>query len=192
MSPASDRDALGALLRRHSLKFGEFQLAHGGVSRVYLDARLTVMRPDAVGLVGRVLLDAVDRAGWSPVAAGGLATGAIPLATALAKAAGDAGRDIAGFFVRKEEKAHGRGRRVEGIEKPAGPAVILEDTATTGRSTLLAVEAARAAGFEVVGALTLVDREMGAKDLLGAAGAPLHAVFRLRELAAGSPAPGDR
>ena len=180
----SDRDALAAILRRNSLKFGEFRLAHGGVSSVYLDARLTVMRPDAVGLLGRVLLDAIDREGWSPVAAGGLAAGAVPLATALAGAAGEAGRDIAGFFVRKEEKVHGRGRLVEGVENAAGPAVILEDTATTGRSTLLAVEAARAAGFEVVGALTLVDREMGATERLEAAGIPLVGVFRLADLTA--------
>ncbi len=186
MSPVSDRDQLAAILRRNSLKYGEFKLAHGGVSKVYLDARLSMMRPDAVALVGRVLLDAIDRSGWSPVAAGGLATGAVPLATALAGAAGEAGREIAGFFVRKKEKAHGRGRRVEGVERPSGPAVILEDTATTGRSTLLAVEAARDAGFEVVGALTLVDREMGAAGRLGSAGVPLKAVFRLRDLTAGA------
>ncbi len=180
---AVDRAALAALLRRESLRFGEFRLAHGGTSSVYLDARLTVMRADAVPLLGRVLLAALDDAGWAPAAVGGMAAGAIPLATALAGAAGAAGRELHGFFVRKEGKGHGRGRLVEGVEAPSGPAVILEDTATTGGSTLRAVEAAREAGFEVMGALALVDREAGAAARLASVGVPLVAVYRLAELA---------
>lgn len=180
-----DRAALLAVLRRESVKFGEFTLAHGGVSDVYVDARLTVLRSDAARLVGRVLLRALDRRGFAAAAVGGMAAGAIPLVTAVVAEADAAGRELAGFFVRKEAKGHGRGRRIEGIEGPAGPAVILEDTATTGKSTLAAIEAAREAGFEVTGAVALIDREMGAASLLAAAGAPFEPVFRLADLVTG-------
>ena len=178
----ADRAALLAALRRESVKFGKFTLSHGGVSDVYVDARLTVLRSDAAPLVGRVLLGALDRRGFAASAAGGMAAGAIPLVTALVMEAASAGRDLLGFFVRKEAKQHGRGRRIEGIERPEGPAVILEDTASTGGSTLAAIEAARAAGFEVTGAIALIDREMGAASRLAAAGVPFEAVFRLADL----------
>ncbi|MYH20917.1 MAG: orotate phosphoribosyltransferase [Acidobacteria bacterium] len=181
------RSALLAILRRESVRFGEFQLAHGGTSNVYVDARLTVMRSDAAALVGRVLLDTMDRSGFRASAVGGMAAGAIPLTTAVVMEAGAAGRQLAGFFVRKEAKDHGRGRRIEGVERPHGAAVILEDTATTGKSTLAAVEAAREAGFEVVGAVALVDRGMGAGPLLTGAGVPYAAAFELDDLT--EPAP---
>ena len=176
------RTALLAVLRRESVKFGEFTLASGATSNVYVDARLTMMRSDAAGLVGRVLLDTMDQCGFRASAVGGMAAGAIPLAMAVVMEADAAGRQLAGFFVRKEAKDHGRGRRIEGVERPEGPAVILEDTATTGKSTLAAVEAAREAGFEVVGAVALVDREMGAGSLLAGAGVPFAAAFALDDL----------
>ena len=176
------RAALLAILRRESVRFGEFTLASGAKSDVYVDARLTVMRSDAAALVGRVLLDAMDRSGFRAAAVGGMAAGAIPLTTAMVMEAAAAGRGLVGFFVRKEAKGHGRGRRIEGIERPGGAAVIVEDTATTGSSTLAAVEAARAAGFEVTGAVALVDRGMGAAATLENAGVPYAAVFGLEEL----------
>ncbi len=176
------RSVLLSILRRESVKFGEFTLASGAKSSVYVDARLTVMRSDAAGLVGRVLLDAMDRSGFRASAVGGMAAGAIPLTTAVVMEANAAGRQLAGFFVRKEAKGHGRGRRIEGVEHPRGAAVILEDTATTGKSTLAAVEAAREAGFEVVGAVALVDRGMGAGPRLAEAGVPYAAVFDLDDL----------
>ena len=185
------RTALLAILRRESVRFGEFQLAHGGTSNVYVDARLTVLRSDAAALVGRVLLDTMDRRGFRASAVGGMAAGAIPLTTAVVMEAHAAGRRLAGFFVRKEAKDHGRGRRIEGVERPHGAAVILEDTATTGKSTLAAVEAAREAGFEVVGAVALVDRGMGAGPLLGGAGVPYAAAFDLDDLT-GTPSSGSR
>lgn len=189
---SGDRAALLSILRRKSLIFGRFRLAHGGVSEVYVDARLTVLRSDAAALLGRVLLAAMDRRGFAASAVGGMAAGAIPLAAAVVMAAGAEGRELAGFFVRKEAKEHGRGRRIEGVEDPAGPAVILEDTATSGRSTLGAAEAARSAGFEVIGAVALVDRDLGAASRLAAAGVPYEAVFSLEELAAGRGAGANR
>ncbi len=178
------REELLGILRRESVRFGRFRLASGAISDVYVDARLTVLRSDAAWLVGAALLETMEEAGWKPAAVGGLAAGAIPLTSAVVMAAAAQGRELAGFFVRKEAKAHGRGRALEGIETPSGAAVILEDTATSGRSTRAAVEGARAAGFEVIGALALVDRDMGAAARLEEAGVPYRAVYRLEELTA--------
>lgn len=179
----SDRAALLAALRRESVRFGEFTLASGAVSKVYVDARLTVLRSDAAPLVGSVLFSVLERSFPGAAAVGGMAAGAIPLVSAVVSAAGARRRSLAGFFVRKEAKEHGRGRRIEGVEHPAGAAVILEDTATSGGSTLAAVRAAREFGFEVNGAIALIDREAGARALLAGAGVRLESVFRLSELA---------
>lgn len=179
-----DRDRLLEILRRRSVRFGKFTLTSGGTSDVYVDVRLTTLSSEGAGRIGRVLLDAMDRAGLSPAAVGGMESGAIALASAAAIAAAEQGRTIEGFFVRKTPREHGRRKRIEGLENPAGTAVILEDTATTGASTLTAVEAAREAGFEVIGAIALVDRETGARENLAAAGVTLHSVFTLTDLTA--------
>lgn len=176
------RESLLAVLRRESVRFGRFRLSSGAISDVYVDARLTVLRSDAAALVGEALLGSMDRNGLRPQAVGGEAAGAIPLTAAVVMAAGARGRELQGFFVRKRTKEHGRQRRIEGVERPSGTAVILEDTASTGRSTLRAVEAARAGGFEVIGALALVDRGMGAAERLARAGCPYRSVFALEEL----------
>lgn len=182
-----DRGELLALLRRRSVRFGTFTLTSGATSEVYVDVRLTTLGSEGAGRVGRVLLDAMDRAGFRPQAVGGLEAGAIALTTAVTIAAAEEGRPLEGFFVRKAAREHGRRRRIEGIEEPSGDAVILEDTATTGGSTLSAVEAAREAGFRVIGAVALVDRETGAAARLEEAGVPFRAVFTLTELTANRP-----
>ena len=182
MKSAADRAALLSVLRRESVRFGTFELASGRVSNVYVDARLSVLRSDAVPLVGRVLFEALRDAFPAAAAVGGMAAGAIPLVTAVVFEAGARGVSLSGFFVRKAAKEHGRGRRVEGVEGPSGAAVVLEDTATTGASALAAALAAREAGFEVSGAIALIDREMGAAALLAESGVRLESVFRLAEL----------
>lgn len=182
---ADDRASLLSVLRRESVKFGNFTLASGAVSNVYVDARLSVLRADAAPLVGRVLFSALRRSFPAATAVGGMAAGAIPLVTAAVCEAGARGVGLSGFFVRKEAKEHGRGRRIEGVENPAGAAVILEDTATSGGSALVAVRAAREAGFEVAGAIALIDRETGARALLAEAGVRFESVFCLDELTGG-------
>ena len=179
-----DRAELLAILRREAVRRGDFVLASGKRSDVYVDVRLAALRSDAAPRIGRLLLAAMDRLGFRPGAVGGLATGAIPLAAAVVLAAASEGRTLSGFYVRKQSRDHGRNRRVEGIEEPGGDAVILEDTASTGGSLLLAVEAAREAGFRVLGAIALVDREMGASGRLGDAGVRFEALYRLSELTA--------
>ncbi len=178
----SDRAALLDVLRREAVRHGEFTLASGKRSNVYVDVRLASLRSDAAPLIGRLLLDEMDRRGFAPRAVGGMATGAIPLVAAVVTAAAARSRTLIGFYVRKESREHGRERLVEGVERPSGEAVVLEDTASTGGSLLRAVRAAQAAGFAVSFALALVDRDMGAEAALQAEGVPFGALFRLREL----------
>lgn len=172
------------LLREIVVKRGDFTLASGKKSKVYVDAKLAVMRAPTAQMVGAALLRAIDERGWNPWAVGGMEAGAIPLATATVCAAGANDRPLKGFFIRKERKGHGRNRRIEGVEESAGDVVILEDTATTGKSTLAAIDAARDAGFTIIGALALVDREMGARELLAKNNVDFGAVFTLLELTA--------
>ncbi len=179
-----DRASLLAILRREAVRRGDFLLASGKRSDVYVDLRLASLRSDAAPRIGRLLLEAMDRCGFRPEAVGGMATGAIPLCAAVVLTAAEQGRQLSGFYVRKESRDHGRNRRVEGVENPTGGAVILEDTASTGGSLLAAVEASREAGFRILGALALVDREMGASERLAAAGVSYEAVYRLSELTA--------
>ncbi len=188
-----ERRALAALLRRRSVRRGAFVLASGARSDVYIDCRLTTMHARAMPLIGRVLLHALGERGWAPQAAGGLTMGADPLAFALARESLEPawpGAPIDAFSVRKASKGHGRGRRVEGIERAHGlRAVVLEDVCTSGGSLARAIEAVREAGMEVLGALCLVDRGAGGAERMAALGCPFARVFTIGQLLAEAPRP---
>lgn len=157
----TDRESLAALLRERSLRFGNFRLASGQSSDFYIDARKTTMSAPGQVLVGRLGLQAIRDAGWTPAAVGGLTLGADPLAYAIARASADSPPQIHAFTVRKAPKAHGTERRIEGNFNPGDSIVVLEDVITTGRSTLDAITAVRSEGGKVLGVLGLVDREQG-------------------------------
>lgn len=174
-----------ALLEK-SIRFGEFTLASGDKSDVYVDARLTTCSAKWIGVIGRVFLNRLRVRHWSPKAVGGLTMGADPIALAIASQSADMGEPIDAFVVRKDTKKHGRQREIEGLEQTAGiPVVILEDVATRGESSALAIEKAIDAGMKVIGAMALVDREAGAKELLaGRFGVELDSIYTLSELRA--------
>jgi orotate phosphoribosyltransferase len=180
------KERLIGLLREHSYREGDFVLASGRPSRFYVDVRRTALRGDGARLIGALIIDAIVAQGWDPRAVGGLTLGADPLATAAALAADERGLEIDSFIVRKEPKGHGTGRQIEwagGI--PAGASVVvLDDSMTTGGSTLKAVEVLRADGFHVLGAVCVVDRQEGALETLTEAGVPLVAIVGLDELRA--------
>jgi orotate phosphoribosyltransferase len=119
---------------------------------------------------------------WSFDAAGGLTLGADPVATAMLHAAAIAGRRLDAFVVRKEGKAHGLQRRIEGPDVAGRRVLAVEDTSTTGGSVLTAVEALREAGADVAGVAVIVDRATGAREAVEAAGLPYRAVFGLADL----------
>ena len=179
----NDRTDLQNILRAKSVKFGSFTLASGQTSDVYVDCRLTTCHPPAMPLIGRLFLDKFAEHGWRPDAVGGLTMGADPIAFAVARESLDHPPVIDCFVVRKERKAHGMQKLVEGLEVPHGRmVVILEDVCTKGESTALAIENAKAAGMQVLGAVCLLDREAGAFEMLRArCGIELASIFKLSQ-----------
>ena len=157
----SSRDDLLTLLAARSAKRGNFTLASGRQSTLYIDARLTTMSPEGLALIGPLGLDAINAANWSADSVGGLTLGADPIACAISYASAASARPVRAFTVRKEPKTHGTGKLIEGPFRPDDRVVVIEDTITSGGSARKAIEAVRAAGGEVVGVLALVDREEG-------------------------------
>jgi len=175
---------LVALLAERSARRGQFTLASGRQSTLYVDARLTTMSPDGLALIGPAALAAIERAGWAPDAVGGLTLGADPVSYAIAYASALAGRPLRAFTVRKEAKAHGTGRLIEGPFRAGDRVVVVEDVVTTGGSALRAAAAVRDAGGTVVGVLAVVDREEGGREALEAEGLPVVALAGAGEIVA--------
>jgi len=167
---------LVALLAERSAKRGDFVLASGRRSNLYVDCRLTAMSPDGQLLIGRAGLARLRATGWTVDAVGGLTLGADPIAYAIAHAsalAAESGANepmVRAFTVRKEPKQHGTGKLIEGPFREGDRVVVVEDVITTGGSALKAVDAVRHAGGTVLGVLALVDRQEGGREALEAAG----------------------
>jgi orotate phosphoribosyltransferase len=156
----------------------EVVLSSGRRSDFYLDLRRLLMRPRGVRLAGELVLAKLMAGPWVD-AIGGMAVGAVPLVAAVLAAAAhhDPAPKLVGFFVRKEEKRHGLGNRIEGAFAPGQTVALVEDTMTTGGSTLDALDVVRAAGGKVARALCLVDRGEGAREAFAARGIALEALF---------------
>lgn len=161
----SHRDALLHLLARTSFKLGEFKLSSGGVSDYYIDCRTTTLHAEGGRLTGLAILELIHQHKLKPAAIGGLTMGADPIVSNVASASAWHAQQhansalIHGFLVRKAEKTHGTGRRIEGFFEKGAPVVIVDDVCTTGASTIIAIEAAREAGMHVVAAICLVERQ---------------------------------
>ena len=151
----SARQELLKLLAQKSFRLGEFKLSSGGTSDYYIDCRTTTLHARGAQLVGQVFLDEMRAQGWHADAVGGLTMGADPIVVAVAVTSGT----LHGFLVRKAEKQHGTGQRIEGFREKGARVVIVDDVCTTGSSTVQAIEAAKEVGFKVVGAMCLVERE---------------------------------
>ncbi len=198
MTLSDNRTALLRILATHSFRLGDFLLASGARSDYYIDCRTSTLHAEGGRLSGLVLYDLIRQHIPDAVAVGGLTLGADPLVVNTASASaweaiarGDDPSDpetrlLHGFLVRKAEKAHGTGRRIEGFLQPGAPVVIVDDVCTTGGSTILAVEAAREAGMTVAGVLCLVDREQGGRARIEAAAgaAPFLSVFTADDIRA--------
>src|SRR5690349_14822676 len=178
---SSARQELLRLLARKSFRLGEFKLASGGTSDYYIDCRTTTLDARGAQLTGQVFLDEIRARGWNAEAIGGLTMGADPIVVAVAVTSGT----MHGFLVRKAEKQHGMGRRIEGFQEKGARVVIVDDVCTTGGSTIQAIEAAREFGFEIVGVMCLVEREeAGGRAAVEKAAAPAQfvAVFTASEV----------
>src|SRR6478736_5726130 len=163
-------DRLLSILAERSARRGQFTLASGRQSTLYIDARLTTMSPDGLALIGPLALGVLSRSGWQVDAIGGLTLGADPISYAIAYASASSDAPLRAFTVRKEAKAHGTGRLIEGPYREGDRVAVIEDVITTGGSALRAVETVRAAGGVVAGVLALVDRGEGGREALESAG----------------------
>lgn len=172
------------LIVRHSFERRKVTLSSGKESDFYLDLRTTMMRPRGIELAGALLLDQL-RTGPRVDAVGGMVVAAVPVVSAILLAAaksGDAWQDVLGFFVRKEAKKHGLGRRIEGAFAAGQSVALVEDTMTTGGSTLEALDAVTEAGGKVARVLCIVDRGEGASDAFAARGLRLESLFGRADL----------
>ena len=149
------RQKLLSTLAQKSFRLGEFKLSSGATSDYYIDCRTTTLDAKGSRLTGEVFTEEIRQRGWKPRAIGGLTLGADPIVVAVAVVSGE----YEGFLVRKAEKQHGTGQRIEGFREKGVGVVIVDDVCTTGASTIQAIEAAREFGFEIVGVMCLVERE---------------------------------
>ncbi len=177
-------DELVEILAARSARLGEFTLASGARSNLYIDARMTTMSPDGLALIGPLALEVMREAGWRPDSVGGLTLGADPVSYAIAYASHIAGEPVRAFTVRKEAKTHGTGKLVEGPFRSGDKVVVVEDVITTGGSALRAIAAIRTAGATVIGVISVVDREEGGRENIEAAGLEVRALVRAAEVVA--------
>ncbi len=183
MSPA--RAQLLALLAQKSFRLGDFKLSSGGASDYYIDCRTTTLDAQGARLTGEVFLEEIQAQGWKPKAIGGLTMGADPIVVAASVAASHNNGALHGFLVRKAEKQHGTGQRIEGFREKGARVVIVDDVCTTGSSTVQAIEAAREFGFDVIGVMCLVEREeaQGRPQVeRAAAPAPFISIFKANDV----------
>lgn len=159
---------------------GRVTLASGKEADYYVDLRRVTLDGAAAPLVGRVMRDLV--ADWDFEAVGGLTLGADPVAVAMLHAAAAEGGRLDAFVVRKDAKAHGLQRRIEGTEVAGRRCLVVEDTSTTGGSVMTAVGAVREAGGQVIGVAVIVDRDTGARERIEAAGIPYRFAVGLDDL----------
>lgn len=187
------RASLLDLLARTSFRLGDFTLSSGAKSDYYIDCRTTTLHAEGGRLTGLAILDLLREHNLHPAAVGGLTMGADPVVSAVAIASAWRAQNhrgaplIHGFLVRKAEKQHGTGRRIEGFCEKNAPVLIVDDVCTTGASTITAIEAAREAGMRVIAAVCLVEREeAGGRAALEAAcqGAPFLRLFTANDVRA--------
>ncbi len=183
MSAAEERAELLALILEHSFQRRKVTLSSGRESDCYLDLRTTLMRPRGLRLAGRLVLEKL-RSGPPVDAVGGMAVGAVPFVAAIlaAEAERDPHSALLGFFVRKEAKKHGTGKRIEGAFEPGMTVALVEDTTTTGGSTLEACDAVTEAGGKVARVLCIVDRGEGAVEAFAERGIALEPLFAREDL----------
>ena len=198
MAAPTNREQLLAHLARLSFRLGTFTLASGATSDYYIDCRTTTLHAEGGRLTGHAVLELLEQNHIDAEAVGGLTLGADPIVSNVATASAQpalsrsaqstpAAPLLHGFLVRKAEKAHGTGRRIEGFCKPGARVVIVDDVCTTGASTINAIEAAREAQMIVAAVVCIVEREeANGRPAVeaAAAGAPFLSLFTANDVRA--------
>ena len=174
----NSREELKDQIIKKAIVHGKVILSSGKEADYYVDLRRVTLDHIAAPLIGEVMLDLTKD--WDYEAVGGLTLGADPVATAMMHVAGQKGRKLDSFVVRKAEKAHGLQRRIEGPDVKGRKVLAVEDTSTTGGSVLTAVEALKEAGAIIVGVAVIVER--GAAGAVKDAGLEYRAAYSLQDL----------
>ena len=174
-----DQDALIALIRERSLKFGEFTLVSGKKASYYLDGKQVTLDAEGARLVGEGILESFGEN--MPAAVGGMSIGADPITASIITIAGARGVPLKGFMVRKEAKGHGTNQFIEGPVKAGDEVVIVEDVVTTGGSSLLAIERAEAFGLKVRNVVAIIDRMEGGREAFESRGYSFSSLLTIRE-----------
>jgi len=174
------KDKLLHAIKTKAYREGDFTLASGQKSTYYIDCKEVTL--DAVGslLVGKMIFRTVRD--WNATAVGGMELGSVPISTAVSVVSAIEGAPLANFIVRKQPKGHGTGKRLEGKVSAGTKVVVVEDVVSTGGSSLKAIEALREVGAEIVGLVSIVDREMGGREAFEKAGVRYQPLFTISEL----------
>lgn len=183
MTANATRSKLLEQIRRKAYKEGDFTLASGLKSDYYIDMKEVILDAEGSLLAGRMIYETIKD--WSATAVGGLELGSVPISTAVCLVFALEGKPMNNFIVRKEAKAHGAKKKIEGAVGNGSRVVIVEDVVSTGGSSIKAVEAVRETGAEILGVVAIVDREMGGAEAFAAQGikyTPLFTISRLRTL----------
>jgi orotate phosphoribosyltransferase len=177
MSEASRRRLL-ELFKTRAVSFGRFKLASGKESTYYVNSKKALFFSEAVALLGEALWELTRDLDIRAI--GGLEVGAIPMATAAVLRYHQEGRELEGFFVRKQAKGHGSQERIEGVVPPGARVAVVDDVLTTGGSVLQAIEELERVGAKVAGVVCIVDRLQGAGELLSPR-YPYRPIFTIRD-----------
>jgi orotate phosphoribosyltransferase len=169
-----------ALLKEKSLRRGKFILASGAESTYYIDGKMTCLDPRGATLIADAILDEIAHL---PIdAVGGMDMGATPIVGAVAVRSFARGRPLPVFVVRKEIKQHGTMKPIEGPLPPNCKVAVIDDVITTGGSIIKAIEAVRAAGSQVLLAISVLDRQAGAAEALAKLNVPYRPLVTLADL----------
>lgn len=160
----ANRERLKELFRTRALQFGDFTLASGKKSKYYVNSKKVLFHAEAITLLGELLADATGDLNFQAI--GGLEVGAIPMAAAALTALHRRGKQVEGFFVRKQVKEHGSKERLEGLVHKGDQVVVIDDVLTTGGSVVQAIEVLEAAGAKVARVVCICDRLQGAREAL--------------------------
>jgi orotate phosphoribosyltransferase len=168
------------LLQKSVITGREFKLASGKTSNFYVDARITTLHPEGAYLCGKIFLDMLE--GFDVDAVGGYSIGADPIVSSIAVLSHMAGRPIPAFIIRKEEKAHGTGKVIEGNFPENGRVAIFDDVVTSGGSILKGAAQVEAQGGSVQVVMAVIDREDGGREKIEAAGYKFLPIFTRSDL----------
>lgn len=178
---------LAAFLESNAIRLGSFKLSSGQTSDYYCDGKLASFSPKGSNLIADAILRELSALDEMPAAIGGMDMGATPIVSVVACRSEQIGRPIPSFTVRKEAKAHGTKKRIEGLlpEVPS-TVVIVDDVVTSGGSIREAIQAVREHGHTVVLAISVLDRGSGGDDAMASMGVPYQPLVRISELGVGN------